>query len=50
MLVVRILDVTNYDAGCCNQDKLLQAGVQVDGVNYFSGVADTVIKLNLLSA
>lgn len=48
MLVVGILDVAYNDAGCCNQNEILQAGVQVYGVDDFSRVTNTVIEFNLL--
>jgi len=36
MLVMRVLEVTNHDAGCGNENKILEAGMQVDGVYDFS--------------
>jgi len=48
MLVVRVLDVTNHDAGCGNQDKILKAGMQVNGIHDFARVADAVVEFDLL--
>ena len=48
MLVVRILDVSDNDTGCSNQDELFKTGVEVDRVNDLARVADAMIKFNLL--
>ena len=43
MLVMRILQISNYDAGRCYKQELFKTWVQMDRVNNLAAVADTVI-------